>query len=118
MRICDNLCKYCLIHTHVELAKWSIPVSIGIVDAEDLGSLTTFQAFVLKQKHFIFIISDSTIAFSTGLDIYEHDEPAYPAKETFPDAKKQLTDLAVITDMKDISRAKAITNEVYEEAYK
>eukprot|EP00112_Aurelia_sp_Birch-Aquarium-sp1_P009987 Seg2156.2 transcript_id=Seg2156.2/GoldUCD/mRNA.D3Y31 product="putative ammonium transporter 1" protein_id=Seg2156.2/GoldUCD/D3Y31 len=56
----------------------------------------------------------SSDAHGTGLDIYEHEEPAYPAKETFPDAHKPLNDLATITDMKDLARAKAVTNEVYE----
>ncbi len=57
-----------------------------------------------------------------GLDIFEHDEPAYPTQETFPDLDSK-PDLPVLTDMRaSISGTtfygKAFDNATYGETQK
>lgn len=38
-------------------------------------------------------------AFERGLDIFEHDEPAYPGANTFPGGEQEKKNLAIITDV-------------------
>lgn len=51
-------------------------------------------------------------AHFVGLDVHEHDEPAYPSKETFPDPDMPV-DLAVLTDMKTDFYGKSFENATY-----
>ncbi|XP_065070692.1 putative ammonium transporter 1 [Rhopilema esculentum] len=59
-------------------------------------ALVLLAAFVCANR---LTYKPHNISHETGFDIHEHDEPAYPAKETFPEGDTSPKSLAVLTDM-------------------